>query len=89
MRHSLTPNGGIGDIDRLVSFGEDLEGNLYLADIIDGEIFRINTTNPGSGQLVPEPSSVLLIAGFVGLILLVTILRWHFDRAAIRPRIRT
>ncbi|MEX2172658.1 MAG: PQQ-dependent sugar dehydrogenase [Pirellulales bacterium] len=85
----------LGDIDRLVSFGEDLAGNLYLADIIDGEIFRIDTTNPASGQFVdasatnensavPEPSSVLLGACFAGLFVLVTFLRWQFDRSAIR-----
>ena len=91
----LVPDPGNGDIDRLVSFGEDLAGNLYLADLADGEIFRIDTTNPASGQLVdanatnensavPEPSTVLLGACFAGLLVLVTFLRWQFDRSAIR-----
>jgi hypothetical protein len=89
-RHNpvLDPDPNNLKISQLVSFGEDLEGNLYVADILDGEVYRIDTTNPGSGQLVPEPSSVFLVASFVGLFLLVTILRWHFDRTAIRQRIR-
>jgi hypothetical protein len=83
---SLVPN--VGNITRLVSFGEDHAGNLYLVDFGDGEIFRINTLNPGSGEVatVPEPSNIVMGACFVGLLALVSFLRWQFDRSAVRNR---
>ena len=37
-------NTNIGNIDNIASFGEDLEGNLYLVDL-GGEIFRITDAN--------------------------------------------
>ena len=37
-----------------VSFGEDAVGNLYIAYIGSGEVYRIATT------VIPEPSAILL-----------------------------
>lgn len=58
-------------------------------------LVETKTTNPAGGPVadanmanensaVPEPSSVFLGACFVGLFILVTFLRWKFDRSAIR-----
>ncbi len=35
----FTPN--VGSIDGISSFGEDQAGNLFIADLIDGEIFMV------------------------------------------------
>ena len=48
-----------GQISNISAFGQDAEGNLYLMDYFDGEVFRIR------GTAVPEPSVLLL--GGVGL----------------------
>lgn len=44
-----------GTINGISSFGEDLQGNLYVVDYSDGEIFQIR------GVAVPEPASLVLI----------------------------
>jgi hypothetical protein len=48
----LTPN--VGSAMFPVSFGEDAIGNLYIAYIASGEVYRIRTS------VIPEPSAVLL-----------------------------
>ncbi len=48
----LTPN--VGSVMFPVSFGEDAVGNLYIAYIGSGEVYRIATT------VIPEPSAILL-----------------------------
>jgi glucose/arabinose dehydrogenase len=48
----LTPNVGTSQFP--VSFGEDAGGNLYIAYLISGEVYRIATD-------VPEPASVALV----------------------------
>lgn len=45
-----------GTINGISSFGEDLNGNLYVVDYTDGEIFQIR------GVAVPEPATILLIS---------------------------
>jgi glucose/arabinose dehydrogenase len=49
----LVPN--IGSAQFPVSFGEDLQGNLYIAYLISGEVYRIQTA-------VPEPAAISLLA---------------------------
>lgn len=48
----LTPN--VGSAMFPVSFGEDAIGNLYIAYIASGEVYRIRTS------VIPEPSAILL-----------------------------
>jgi glucose/arabinose dehydrogenase len=48
----LTPD--VGSVMFPVSFGEDAIGNLYIAYIASGEVYRIATT------VIPEPSAILL-----------------------------
>jgi hypothetical protein len=59
----LTPN--VGTTQFPVSFGEDAIGNLYIAYLISGSVYRIQTT------VIPEPAGAALamIAGscFVAL----------------------
>jgi glucose/arabinose dehydrogenase len=49
----LVPNTGAAQFP--VSFGEDLQGNLYIAYIGSGEVYRIQTA-------VPEPAAISLLA---------------------------
>jgi glucose/arabinose dehydrogenase len=49
----LTPD--VGSVMFPVSFGEDAIGNLYIAYIGSGEVYRIAT------DVIPEPSAMLLI----------------------------
>lgn len=51
----LAPGGGSRQFP--VSFGEDAVGNLYVAYIASGEVFRIVTN-----QFVPEPAAALLFS---------------------------
>lgn len=48
----LTPPTGEGTIANIVAFSEDAAGNLYIVDLLDGEVF----------QVVPEPAAASLIA---------------------------
>ena len=48
----LTPDVGARQFP--VSFGEDAIGNLYIAYIASGEVYRIRTS------VIPEPSAMLL-----------------------------
>jgi hypothetical protein len=48
----LVPNTGLAQFP--VTFGEDAKGNLYIAYLISGEVYRIST-------VVPEPSAMLLL----------------------------
>jgi glucose/arabinose dehydrogenase len=48
----LTPN--IGSPQFPVSFGEDALGNLYIAYLVSGDIYRIQTT------VIPEPATVAM-----------------------------
>ncbi|HYE17530.1 MAG TPA: PQQ-dependent sugar dehydrogenase [Tepidisphaeraceae bacterium] len=60
VEHTSIPTGGNGTVGGIASFGEDALGNLYVVDMFTGgEVFRI----------VPEPGSMLLLAG-LGLPLL-------------------
>lgn len=47
LNSELTPD--VGSISAISSFAEDADGNLYILDIEDGELFKI----------VPEPNSIL------------------------------
>jgi glucose/arabinose dehydrogenase len=49
----LTPN--IGSPQFPVSFGEDAAGNLYIAYLVSGDVYRIQTA-------VPEPATTMLLA---------------------------
>lgn len=49
-----------GTFRRISSFGEDLAGNLYLVNHVDGQIFMI------VGGSIPEPSAALVLACVVG-----------------------
>ncbi|MBW2400539.1 MAG: PQQ-dependent sugar dehydrogenase [Deltaproteobacteria bacterium] len=54
----FTPD--VGSFGNISSFGEDSDANLYVLDLIDGEVF-----------FIPEPSGELqLVAGFAGLLAL-------------------
>jgi glucose/arabinose dehydrogenase len=50
---SLLPNVGLAQFP--VSFGEDALGNLYIAYIASGEVYRIQTT------VIPEPAAALAL----------------------------
>jgi hypothetical protein len=52
----LTPD--VGSVQFPVSFGEDALGNLYIAYLISGEVYRIDTT------IIPEPATVVLALMF-------------------------
>ena len=45
----LTPNTGSPHFP--VSFGEDAKGNLYIAYLVSGEVYRINTNQLLAGDL--------------------------------------
>jgi len=47
--------GGVGTGQFPVSFGEDAMGNLYIAYLVSGEVFRIQTV------VVPEPTTALIL----------------------------
>ena len=49
----LVPNTGLAQFP--VTFGEDALGNLYIAYLISGEVYRIQT------NVVPEPTAALLV----------------------------
>jgi glucose/arabinose dehydrogenase len=53
----LTPN--VGSPQFPVSFGEDALGNLYIAFLVTGDVYRIQTT------IVPEPAAGALVAAGV------------------------
>jgi glucose/arabinose dehydrogenase len=70
----VNPRGTVQNIDALVapgggsrqfpvSFGEDSAGNLYVAYIGSGEVFRIATNN------IPEPATAFLLGTLAGYIL--------------------
>jgi hypothetical protein len=54
-----------------VSFGEDAIGNLYIAYIASGEVYRIAT------DVIPEPSAMLLTLMCI----------WPFAKRSVRNRI--
>lgn len=58
----LTPNTGSAQFP--VSFGEDALGNLYIAFISSGEVYRIQTT------IIPEPATGALVVLFGSTLLL-------------------
>lgn len=58
---SLTGDLGAAALNGLASFGEDANGELYFVSVINGEIY----------QVVPEPSSFLLLAGGLAAVVLV------------------
>jgi glucose/arabinose dehydrogenase len=53
----LTPD--TGSVQFPVSFGEDGMGNLYIAYLGSGEVYRINT------DVVPEPASAVIMIGLL------------------------
>jgi glucose/arabinose dehydrogenase len=55
----LTPN--VGSPQFPVSFGEDAAGNLYIAYLISGDVYRLNA--------IPEPAGALLLLGAVPALL--------------------
>jgi len=57
---SLTGDLGAAALSGLASFGEDADGELYFVSVVDGEVY----------QIVPEPSSVMLVAGGLGVLAL-------------------
>ena len=59
----LAPGGGSRQFP--VSFGEDAAGNLYIAYIASGEVFRIATNQ------VPEPAAACLLGTLAGCLLSV------------------
>jgi Ca2+-binding RTX toxin-like protein len=59
---ALTPSNGQGQITGISSFGQDAEGNLYIMDIDDGEIYRLEvnklvTGTAGNDTLWGGPSN--------------------------------
>ncbi len=71
-------------LGRVVSFGEDNLGNLYIVDMGGNRgdnSFGQDYPNAGTGEIfmlvpVPEPSSVLILVAAVGLALPRTLARW-------------
>lgn len=58
----LTPD--VGTFDRVVSFGEDMAGNLYIVDL-DGDLFRLVTTPPPPLGASPWTVTALAMGLFV------------------------
>jgi glucose/arabinose dehydrogenase len=73
----LSPGGGSRQFP--VSFGEDAAGNLYVAYLVSGEVFRIVTNQ------VPEPAAGLLIAHLAGWLLYSR--RRRVRTSAINPKV--
>ena len=59
----LTPDAG--DLDFIASFGEDGLGNLYIVDLIDGEIFKILAAPPVDGDFDGDGFVNLVDFGFL------------------------
>lgn len=64
----------LGTIDTISSFGEDAEGNLYVLDHGDGEVF-----------LLPEPDSVWLEGGL--LLGMIGLARMRLERRPVSARV--
>ncbi len=45
--------GGGRPIGQVASFGEDADGEVYLCDFSDGEVYRLETTAPSAERVVP------------------------------------
>jgi hypothetical protein len=73
----LSPGGGSRQFP--VSFGEDAAGNLYVAYLVSGEVFRIVANQ------VPEPAAALLIAHLAGCLLYSS--RRRVRTSAINPKV--
>ena len=58
---ALNPTGD--GLDRVLSFGQDGAGNLYVADFADGDLFRVAAARMG---VVPLPASAWLLALALG-----------------------
>jgi hypothetical protein len=59
----LTPNVGAPQFP--VSFGEDAAGNLYIAYLVSGDVYRIQT-------LVPEPATTTTLLALAATTTLLT-----------------
>jgi hypothetical protein len=55
----LTPN--VGSPQFPVSFGEDAIGNLYIAYLVTGDVYRIRTS------VIPEPHTAVLTLAYPAL----------------------